>query len=362
MDVTPTALIAMSGGVDSSVAAWLTRKQGLRCIGGTLRLFSNEVLGENEESTCCSLDDVEDARSVAFRLGMPFYVFNAADRFRGDVMDKFVRCYEEGLTPNPCIDCNRHLKFDHLLQKALTLGCEYIVTGHYARICRDEATGRYLLRKALDPAKDQTYFLACLTQEQLRHIRFPLGELTKAEVRQIAEEQGFLNAKKRDSQDICFVPDGDYMAFLERYTGKHYPAGNYLDRSGKVVGTHRGAVAYTLGQRKGLGIALGEPVYVCAKDMARNTVTVGPNEALFRTALRADGWTWFPFPALTGPLRVKAKARSRMTEQPATVYPEENGLCRVEFDEPQRAITPGQAVVLYDGDTVLGGGTITEVL
>ena len=362
MDATFSALIAMSGGVDSSVAAWLTQQQGLRCIGGTLRLFTSEVLAGQQESTCCSLDDVEDARSVAFRLGMPFYVFNASARFREAVMDKFVRCYECGTTPNPCIDCNRYLKFDHLLQKALTLGCEYIVTGHYARICRDETTGRYLLHKAIDTAKDQSYFLACLTQEQLCHIRFPLGELTKSEVRQIAEDQGFLNAKKRDSQDICFVPDGDYMAFLERYTGKRYPSGEYLDRSGKVVGTHRGAVAYTLGQRKGLGLAMGEPVYVCAKDMERNTVTVGPNEALFHSSLRANDWTWFPFPALTGPLEVLAKARSRMTEQPATVYPEENGFFRVEFHEPQRAITPGQAIVLYDGDLVVGGGTITEVL
>lgn len=362
MDTTKTALIAMSGGVDSSVAAWLTLQQGLNGIGGTLRLFSNEVLPEEQDSSCCSLDDVEDARSVAFRLGMPFYVFNAAAQFREYVMDSFVRCYECGTTPNPCIDCNRHLKFGHLLQKALTLGCEYIVTGHYARIDRDRETGRYLLRKAVDATKDQTYFLACIDQEQLRHIRFPLGELTKAEVRKIAEEQGFINAKKRDSQDICFVPDGDYMNFLQRYTGKEYSPGDFLDASGKVVGTHRGAVAYTLGQRKGLGLAMGEPVYVCAKNMVNNTVTVGPNESLFRTTLRANNWTWFPFPHLTVPLRANAKARSRMTEQPATVYPEENGFCRVEFDEPQRAITPGQAIVLYDGDLVIGGGTITEVL
>ena len=351
MDRSPTALIAMSGGVDSSVAAWLTQQQGLHCIGGTLRLFAKE-----------GSDDVEDARNVATRLGMPFHVFEASTRFREAVMDKFVRCYECGLTPNPCIDCNRHIKFGHLLQEALSLGCDYIVTGHYARVHQDEQTGRYLLQKAADAAKDQTYFLACLTQEQLRHIRFPLGERTKAEVRHIAEEQGFLNARKRDSQDICFVPDGDYMAFLEGFTGKKYAPGDYLDQNGKIVGKHRGAVAYTLGQRKGLGIAMGQPVYVCAKDMARNTVTVGPNEALFHKALRAADWCWFPFPAPAGPMKVMAKARSRMVEQPATLYPEQNCVCRIEFDEPQRAITPGQAVVLYDGDTVLGGGTITEVL
>lgn len=352
------ALIAMSGGVDSSVAAFLMLQKGYSCIGGTLRLHRPD----DGESSCCSLDDVEDARSVAFRLGMRFYVFNAAEVFREKVIDKFVHAYEAGVTPNPCIDCNRHLKFDHLLQKALTLGCQAVVTGHYARVRHDEGTDRYLLYKAADIAKDQTYFLACLNQEQLSHILFPLGELSKAEVRQIAEEQGFLNAKKRDSQDICFVSNGDYLAFMQQYTGKVYEPGNFLDRNGAVVGQHRGAAAYTLGQRKGLGLAMGAPVYVCGKDMAQNTVTVGPNEALFSRSLRANDWCWFPFPALTEPLRVKAKARSRMTEQPATVYPEENGFARVEFEEPQRAITPGQAIVLYDGDLVIGGGTITEVL
>lgn len=349
MEQKKCALIAMSGGVDSSVAAYLTLRQGLQCIGGTMRLFTSAIP-----------DNTEDAQAVASRLGMRFYAFNSSEEFREKVMDKFVRCYEQGNTPNPCIDCNRHLKFGHLLQEAITLGCDYVVTGHYARIVVKD--GRYLLYKAADTAKDQTYFLYTLTQHQLAHTLFPLGELTKTEVRQIAEEQSFLNARKRDSQDICFVPDGDYMAFLERYTGKTYSGGAFLDQSGKVVGQHRGAVAYTLGQRKGLGLAMGEPVYVCAKDMRRNTVTVGPNEALFSRSLRANDWNWIPFPALTKPIRVKAKARSRMTEQPATVYPEENGFARIEFDEPQRAITPGQAVVLYNGDQVIGGGTITEVL
>ena len=354
------ALIAMSGGVDSSVSALLTLRRGLSCVGATMRLFTNEILGGEQESTCCSLDDVEDARSVAFRLGIPYYVFNFGSEFRQKVMDKFVCSYEQGLTPNPCIDCNRYLKFDALLQRALTLGCDYVVTGHYARIRQEN--GRYLLYKAADESKDQTYFLYSLTQEQLAHILFPLGALNKAEVRQIAEENGFINARKRDSQDICFVPDGDYMAFLERYTGKRYPAGDFLDQSGTVIGRHRGAVAYTCGQRKGLGLAMGEPVYVCGKDMQKNTVTVGPNEALFSRTLRANDWNWISIPALTEPVRCKAKARSRMNEQPATVYPEENGFARVEFDEAQRAITPGQAVVLYDGDTVIGGGTITEAI
>ena len=356
------ALIAMSGGVDSSVAAYLTLQAGFQCTGATMRLFDNSILGQDQESTCCSLDDVEDARSVARRLGFPFYVFNFKDDFEEKVIRKFIHCYECGATPNPCIDCNRYLKFDHLLRRGYELGCDYVVTGHYARIRQDETTGRYLLYKATDLSKDQSYVLYSLTQEQLAHTRFPLGEMTKADARVIAEEQGFINARKHDSQDICFVPDGDYVAFMERYTGKKYTPGDYLDLQGNVVGKHKGAVSYTLGQRKGLNLAMGTPVYVCAKDMERNTVTVGPNEALFSTTLRATDWNWFPFPTLAEPIRVSAKARYNQPPQPATVYPEENGFARVVFDEPQRALTPGQAVVLYDGEMVIGGGTITEVV
>lgn len=354
------ALIGMSGGVDSSVAAYLTLQEGFDCIGVTMRLYSPPE-DELSESRCCSLDDVEDARSVARRLGIPFYAFNFKEDFAEKVMDKFVRCYEAGLTPNPCIDCNRHLKFDRLLRRAMELGCEYVVTGHYAQVVQDPESGRFLLKKAADSAKDQTYFLACLNQHQLAHTRFPLGGLTKPEVRKIAEENGFINARKRDSQDICFVPDGDYAAFMIRYTGKSYPGGDYLDLDGKVVGRHKGAVCYTLGQRKGLGIALGAPVYVCAKDMAANTVTVGPNDALFSTALIAGDWNWYPFPALTEPMQVTAKIRHSQFEQAATVYPLENGEAKVVFGQPQRAITPGQAVVLYQGDFVVGGGTILRV-
>ena len=353
------ALIAMSGGVDSSVAAYLTQQSGFDCIGVTMRLYDNTDCDAN---TCCSLEDVEDARSVARRLGMPFYAFNFKSDFREKVIEKFVRCYECGLTPNPCIDCNRHLKFDHLLRRGMELGCDYVVTGHYAQIRRDEHTGRYLLYKAVDSSKDQSYVLYSLTQEQLAHTRFPLGELSKADARAIAEQQGFVNARKHDSQDICFVPDGDYVAFMERYTGKDYPAGNFLDLNGNVVGKHQGAVRYTLGQRKGLGLAMGAPVYVCAKDMAQNTVTVGPNESLFSNSLLANDWNWFPFAELTQPLHITAKARYNQPPQPATVYPGEDGTARVVFDAPQRALTPGQAVVLYDGDMVVGGGTITKVL
>lgn len=356
------ALIAMSGGVDSSVAAWMMLQDGYACTGVTMRLIDSSILPQEQESSCCSLDDVEDARSVARRLGFPFYVFNFTGDFQEKVMDKFVRCYQCGLTPNPCVDCNRYLKFERLYRRGVELGCDYVVTGHYAQIRTDETTGRHLLYKAADPTKDQSYFLYVLTQEQLAHTRFPLGGLTKEQVRQIAAQQGFLNAKKRDSQDICFVPDGDYRAFLERYTREPSKPGDFLDMDGQVVGRHRGAVGYTLGQRKGLGLAMGAPVYVCGKDMEKNTVTVGPEEALFSRALVAEDWNFFPFPALTEPLRVFAKTRSRQVEQPATAYPLPDGTVKVVFDQPQRAITPGQAVVLYQGSLVVGGGTITQAL
>lgn len=338
------ALIAMSGGVDSSVAALLAMEQGLDCIGGTMHLHD----------TACAVD----AAAVAQRLGIPFYEFDCTDAFQKHVKDYFVRCYEEGGTPNPCIECNHHLKFGRLQEIARELDCQYVVTGHYAQIEFDAAKNRYLLKKAADEAKDQSYFLCRLTQQQLAHTLFPLGELTKAQARQLAENNGFINAKKRDSQDICFVPDGDYMAFLQEYTQKCYPSGDFLDESGRIVGKHQGAVAYTIGQRKGLGLAMGTPVYVCAKDMAANTVTVGANETLFSRELVADDWNWISIDPPQEPLRCKAKARSRMSEQNATVYPLENGQARVVFDEPQRAITPGQSVVLYDNDIVIGGATI----
>ena len=340
------ALIAMSGGVDSSVAAYLIQNTAFRCIGATMQLLPNF--------------DPADAQAVAEKMGMEFHMLDMQTEFANSVMADFVRCYEEGLTPNPCTVCNRRIKFGALLDAALALGCEYIATGHYAQI--EQRNGRFMLKKAADAAKDQSYFLYALTQHQLSHTLFPLGGLTKEEVRRIAEEQGFVNAHKKDSQDVCFIPDGDYFAFLKKYTGKDYPAGDFLDMEGNVVGRHCGAAAYTRGQRKGLGLAMGKPVYVTGKDMAKNTVSVGDNEALFSTTLLADDWNFAPFDTLTAPLRCKAKARSRMTEQPATVYPEENGICRVVFDEPQRALTTGQAVVLYDGDLVLGGGTIREVL
>lgn len=335
------ALIGMSGGVDSSVAALLMLRAGYECIGATMRLYDNDMIGLEKGHTCCSLDDVEDARSVARRLGIPHYVFNFKDDFERQVIRKFVSCYECGGTPNPCIDCNRYLKFDRLLRRALELGCDCMVSGHYAQVRK--SGDRYLLYKAADKAKDQTYFLACLNQEQLSRIQFPLGGLTKQEVRTIAEENGFINARKHDSQDICFVPDGDYPAFLERYTGKHYPAGDFLDESGRVVGKHRGAVCYTLGQRKGLGLAMGAPVYVAERIWRRTPSRWGRMRRCFPPRCGETNWVWYPFPELTEPVKVTVKTRHSQTEQPGTIYPEADGFARVEFDVPQRAVTPGQA-------------------
>lgn len=352
-----TAMIAMSGGVDSSVAAYLMQQQGFHCTGVTMIMCTPALLGG-----CQPADNEGDARQVAQKLGMDFFVCDGTEAFCRQVVEPFIRCYEQGGTPNPCVRCNNTIKFGALLDYALAQGSEILVTGHYARLQQDPQTGRWLLRKALDATKDQTYFLAGLTQHQLSHARFPLGEYTKEQIRAIATEQGFINAAKRDSQDICFIPDGDFAAFIRRYTGKKYPAGDYLDLSGNPVGRHNGAFCYTIGQRKGLGIALGAPAYVVGKDMAANTVTLGPNEALFRDTLEAADWNWLPFPALTEPMEVMAKVRYRHTPQPATVYPLADGAARVVFKEPQRAITKGQAVVLYQDDTVIGSGTIERIL
>ena len=345
-------LIAMSGGVDSSTAAALLREQGYICGGAMLRLC------REPEVAHLAAQSAEDARRTAERLGMDFYLFDETERFSRCVMEKFVAEYCAGRTPNPCIDCNRELKFGALLDRALEMGYDYLATGHYARIDYDQTAGRWRLLRGRDRKKDQSYVLYVLTQDQLAHTKFPLGGMDKPSIRKIAEEQGFCNARKHDSQDICFVPDGDYVGFMERYTGKYYPDGDFLDVNGNVVGRHHGAVRYTCGQRKGLGLALGAPVYVCGKDMEKNTVTVGPESELFKTTLIAGDFNWISVPELTAPMRVKAKARYRQVEQPATAYPLENGLVKVVFDEPQRAITRGQAVVLYDGDVVVGGGTI----
>ena len=353
-------LVAMSGGVDSSAAVWLLQREGYDCAGATMRLYRNTDLGEACHKTCCSETDIEDAGDVAFRLGIPFEVLDYTPLFREQVIRSFLRAYERGLTPNPCIECNRCLKFEAMLDYALRKGFDAIATGHYARVARDENTGRWQLRKALDESKDQSYVLYMLTQEQLAHVLFPLGGRRKTEIRQIAQEQGFINANKRESQDICFVPDGDYAAFLERWSGRTWPEGDILDREGKVLGRHRGALRYTIGQRRGLDLPMGERVYVCAKDMERNTVTVGPESALYSRALLAGRMNWLSVPEPAEPIRVTARTRYRQTETPATAYPLPGARMRLVFDEPKRAVTAGQAVVLYEGDLVVGGGTILE--
>ena len=350
------ALIAMSGGVDSSVAAHLTLNAGYECLGCTMRLYDNEDAALSGESTCCSLDDVEDARAVAFRLGMPHYVFNFTAEFREQVIEKFIRCYQCGKTPNPCIECNRYLKFEKLLERAEVLGCEKIVTGHYAQVIETE--NGFQLRRGADASKDQSYVLYMLTQAQLAHILLPLGGLTKAEVRRIAEEQGFVNAHKSDSQDICFVPDGDYARVIQAHTGETPEPGDFVDLQGNVIGQHQGLIHYTVGQRRGLGIALGKPAYVCGLDVPHNRVIIGTNDDLFTDTCTVDAVNWISGKPPQEPVRCQAKIRYRHPAQPATVRFTDEHTAVLKFDAPQRAITAGQAAVFYDGEIVLGGGEI----
>ena len=350
------ALIAMSGGVDSSVAAYLTMQAGYECIGCTMRLYDNEDAGLAAEKTCCSLDDTEDARAVANRLGIPFYVFNFTDLFREKVIGNFVSCYLCGKTPNPCIECNRYLKFEKLLERAEALGCDKVVTGHYAQIVETDAG--YQLRRGADHSKDQSYVLYMLTQAQLSHIMLPLGGMTKTEVRAIAEAQGFVTAHKRDSQDICFVPDGDYARIVEQQSGITPEGGDFVDLQGNVLGRHRGLIHYTVGQRRGLGIAVGKPAYVCGLDVPNNRVIIGENKDLFEDTCTLEQVSWTAGDPPQTPVRCLAKIRYRHPAQPATLTFTGADTAILQFDEPQRAITAGQAAVCYDGDTVLGGGTI----
>ena len=348
-------LIAMSGGVDSSVAAKLLADAGNDCVGCTMKLYTNEDAGISRSRTCCSLDDVEDARSVAARLKMPYYVFNFSEDFREKVIEKFVRSYEAGLTPNPCVDCNRYMKFAKLFGRAKVLGCDHIATGHYARI--ERAGESYVLKKALDASKDQSYVLYDMTQEQLAHTLFPLGSLHKHETRALAEAAGFLNAEKPDSQDICFVPDGDYARVIELHTGKKAAPGDFVDPSGRVLGRHDGLIRYTIGQHRGLGLSLPEKKYVCALCPENNTVVLGDAEDLYRRDVRVGQVHWIAGEAPAERFRCAAKLRYRQHEQPVEITRTETGVL-LHFDEPQRAPTPGQAAVFYDGEVVLGGGVI----
>lgn len=337
--------VAMSGGVDSSVAALLLRQAGYRLSGVHLRLPGADP------------QDIRDAARAAGRLGFSCHTFDYSEVFEATVIENFVQEYRQGRTPNPCVVCNRLVKFGALLEQIRLLGGDCLATGHYARVEYDRASGRYLLKRGLDRRKDQSYFLYALSQEQLSHTLFPLGELDKAQVRQLAEAHGLPSAGKRDSQDICFVPDGNYAAFLERRGLTPVP-GDLVDSSGRVLGRHGGQERYTVGQRKGLGISAGEPLYVLRKDSAANTVTLGPDSGLYSRELTAEQLNWISIPSLEGPLPVTVKTRHGLREAAAVVEPLNGGLARVTFQEPQRALTPGQSAVFYDGELVVGGGII----
>jgi len=381
--------VAMSGGVDSSAAAALLKNQGHELVGFSMQLWNQRRInvgpdGEPLPSRCCSLDDLYDARTVAVKLGFPFYVVNLEDEFERDVVRPFVSNYLNGLTPSPCVACNSFLKFDKLVDLAKTADATKVATGHYARVQFDEARHRWLLLRAVNRAKDQSYFLFELTQEQLSYALFPLGEMTKQEVREIAEASGLPTAHKPESQEICFIPDGNYSRFIERYldedrearlgendlpalvqiTGK--PAldankltpGEIVTTAGEVVGTHQGIHRYTVGQRKGLGLSAPQPLYVVQVDAKNNRVVVGSSDDLLKHEMTVQRVNWVAVEDLTVPTRVTVKIRSRAEEAPATLTKDEDGTVRVTFDEAQRAVTPGQAAVFYDGDIVVGGGWI----
>lgn len=347
-------LVAMSGGVDSSVAALILRNKGFECLGVTMNICRKDADKENVYK------DIMDAKRVSELLGMKHILLDLHNRFSTCVIDRFVWAYENGITPNPCVDCNRELKFGSLFESAGEYGCDYIATGHYARIEYDCEKKRYLLKKAVTLEKDQTYVLYSLTQERLSHVLFPLGGLSKTEVRHLAEINNLCNAQKSESQDICFVPDGKYTAFIEKYTGKKYPEGDFVTTDGEVIGRHKGIIHYTIGQRRGLGLSLSEPLYVCDIDPVLNRVILGRGESLFSRELYADNVNLISVEKISNPMRVRAKVRYRHAEQSAIVTQTGTNRIHVVFDEPQRAVTRGQAVVLYDGDVVVGGGTIVS--
>ncbi|MDR2601496.1 MAG: tRNA 2-thiouridine(34) synthase MnmA [Spirochaetaceae bacterium] len=354
-------LIAMSGGVDSSVAAYLMLENGWGCAAATMKLFDSPDGQFAGGKTCCSLSDVNDARDVSVRLGIPHYVLNFKNEFESLVIERFIRVYEEGGTPNPCIDCNRFIKFKMLLLRAKQIEHDVLTTGHYARI--EKTGGRFLLKKGIDVKKDQSYVLYAMTQEQLAQTHFPLGSLTKDEVRAVALEQGFINAKKRESQDVCFVPDGDYGAFMERRRGAPYAEGAIIDKTGRRLGRHGGYIRCTIGQRRGLGISGGsEPLYVTAKDPVENTVTLGPRGELYCNTVKASGINLIAADSLEKPVKLMVKTRYLQKEAPATVFQEDMNTIRINFDEPQMAVAPGQAAVFYDGDVVVGGAEVTASL
>jgi tRNA-specific 2-thiouridylase len=354
--------VAMSGGVDSSVAALLVRQDGERAVGLSLQLYDRGRDGRPLYGRCCSPRDLLDARAAADRLGMPYYVLNMEEEFRRDVIDDFLSEYRSGRTPVPCAHCNTGPKFSHLMSRALELGAERIATGHYARLSVDPSTGRRRLMRARDLSKDQSYFLFGLSQEQLSRAAFPVGDLLKEEVRALARAHGLPNADKPESQDICFVPDGRYTEFVRREAGDAGRAGDIVDTAGRTLGRHSGLAGYTVGQRRGLGIASSRPMYVVAIDAARGRVVVGEEAEQYHAGLVAARANWVSIPEPPEPFRAVARIRSSHPGSPARVEPLPEKRFRLRFDEPQRAIAPGQAVVLYEGDLLLGGGFIAEVL
>ncbi len=352
-------VVGMSGGVDSSVAAWLLKEEGYDVIGVTMQIWQDEDTKTQEENGgCCGLSAVDDARRVAWDLGIPYYVMNFKEEFKSSVIDYFVEEYQKGRTPNPCIACNRYVKWESLLKRSLDIGADYIATGHYAQI-EQLPSGRYALKKSVTAAKDQTYALYNLTQEQLSRTLMPVGAYTKDQIREIAEKISLRVAHKPDSQEICFIPDNDYAGFIEENSGEKVPEGNFVDLNGQVIGRHKGITHYTVGQRKGLNLSMGHPVFVVEIRPETNEVVIGDGEDVFSESLRAGHLNWMAIDGLHGePMEVTAKIRYSHKGARCTIREAEDGVVECKFEEPQRAITPGQAVVFYDGDYVVGGGTI----
>ncbi len=355
-------LAAMSGGVDSSVATLLLRDAGFDVQGVTLKLFENEDACLDDSKVCCSLKDAEDARQVCLSLDVPHFVYNFTRTFNADVIDRFCDGYIAAQTPNPCIDCNRYVKFAALQKRRRELGFDYVATGHYARRAYDEKTGRYLLKCGFDQSKDQSYVLFHLSQDTLEHMLFPLGELTKPQVRELAEKHGFINAQKPESQDICFVPDGDYAAFIEARRSYVFEPGPILNMQGIEIGQHSGLIRYTVGQRKGIGVAAAEPLYVYAKDPARNALIVGTNAETLCSAIEVTDVNFIAVESLLEPMRLTVKTHYRQMPKPAKIEQTGTSTVRISFDAPQRACATGQAAVCYDGDSVVCGGTIARII